>query len=65
VGITAVTLDTTTNKFGGGPITVGGNTGTNVENMSAGVFIDATTGIVTIHCNTTSATVAVGDPLCG
>jgi len=64
VAITAVTLDVTTNKFGGGPVTVAGNAGTNVANMSAGVFID-TAGVVTIHCNTTSNAVAVGDPICG
>ena len=66
VGITAgqeVTLNTATNIFGGGPITVAGNGG-NVANMSAGVFISAA-GVVTIHCNGQSATVVVGDPLCG
>jgi type IV pilus assembly protein PilA len=65
VAITPVTLNTATLRFGGGPVTVGGTTGTNVANMSAGVFINATTGVVTIHCNTTSATVAATDPLCG
>jgi prepilin-type N-terminal cleavage/methylation domain-containing protein len=64
VAITNVTLDVTNNRFGGGPVTVGGNAGTNVANMAAGVFID-TAGVVTIHCNTTSNTVAVGDPICG
>lgn len=64
VGITAVTLDTVNNRFGGGPITVAGANGTNVANMSAGVFIDAA-GVVTIHCSGTSNAVVVGDPLCG
>ena len=64
VGITPVTLNVTTNKFGGGPVTVAGTAGTNVANMSAGVFIDAA-GVVTILCNTTSNAVALGDPSCG
>ena len=64
VAITGVTLDVATNKFGGGPITVAGNAGTNVADMSAGVFIDAV-GIVTIHCKTTAGLVVVGDPICG
>jgi type IV pilus assembly protein PilA len=64
VAITPVTLDVNTNKFGGGPITVAGAAGTNVADMSAGVFIDAV-GIVTIHCKTTAGLVAVGDPICG
>ena len=65
VGFTAnVTLDVVNNRFGGGPITVTGQAATNVANMAAGVFIDAA-GVVTIHCNTTSTTVVVGDPLCG
>jgi type IV pilus assembly protein PilA len=66
VGIAAgneVTLNTATNRFGGGPVTVAG-TAAPVTNMSAGVFIDAG-GVVTIHCNAQSATVVVGDPLCG
>ena len=62
VAITAVTLNTGTNVFGGGPVTVAGQVSP-VDNMSAGVFIAG--GVVTIHCNTTSATVAAGDPLCG
>ena len=62
VGITAVTLNTATNVFGGGPVTVAGQVSP-VNNMSAGVFIAG--GVVTIHCNTTSATVAATDPLCG
>jgi prepilin-type N-terminal cleavage/methylation domain-containing protein len=64
IAITPVSLNVGTNQFGGGPVTVAGNAGTNVANMSAGVFIDAA-GVVTIHCNTTSAAVAVGDPICG
>ena len=65
VGITNnVTLDVTNNRFGGGPVTVVGNAGTNVANMAAGVFIDAA-GVVTIHCNTTTNAVVVGDPICG
>jgi len=64
VAITPVTLNTTTNKFGGGPVTVAG-TGGNVADMSAGVFIDSTSGVVTIHCKTTAGLVAVGDPTCG
>ena len=66
VGITGgqeVTLNTATNVFGGGPITVAGNGG-NVANMSAGVFI-SNLGVVTIHCNAQSVNVVVGDPLCG
>ena len=61
----AVTLDVVNNRFGpvGAVATVAGNAG-NVANMAAGVFIDAA-GVVTIHCNTTSTTVVVGDPLCG
>ena len=62
--VNAVTLAVATNTFGGGPITVAGNGGTNVANMAAGVFIDAA-GVVTIHCNTTVNAVVVGDPLCG
>jgi|SRR5437016_250193 len=63
VGITAVVqLNTSTNVFSGGPVTVAGQVSP-VDNMSAGVFIAG--GVVTIHCNTTSATVAAGDPLCG
>jgi len=62
VAITAVTLNTGTNVFGGGPVTVAGQVSP-VDNMSAGVFIAG--GVVTIHCNTTSATVAATDPLCG
>ena len=65
VAITAVTLDTTNNRFGGGPITVAGKLGTTVEKMAAGVFIDAVSGVVTIHCNTAAATVADTDPSCG
>ena len=65
VGITPVTLNVATNQFGGGPITVAGNAGTNVANMAAGVFIDPATFVVTIHCNTTSNVVVVGDPTCG
>ena len=64
VAITPVTLAVATNNFGGGPITVAGSAGTNVANMAAGVFISAA-GVVTIHCNTTAAAVAVGDPICG
>ena len=64
VGITPVTLNVATNQFGGGPITVAGNAGTNVANMAAGVFIDAG-GVVTIRCTTTSNAVVVGDPTCG
>jgi prepilin-type N-terminal cleavage/methylation domain-containing protein len=60
---TPITLDVTTNRFAGGPITVAG-TGGNVANMAAGVFIDGN-GVVTIHCNGTSATVVATDPLCG
>ena len=58
-----VKLDTTTNKFSGGPITVAGNGG-NVTDLSAGVFIDAA-GVVTIRCKTTAGLVAVGDATCG
>src|SRR6266446_3230956 len=68
IGIAAgseVTLNVTNNRFGGGPITVAGKAGTTVEKMAAGVFIDATTGVVTIHCNTAAATVADTDPTCG
>jgi type IV pilus assembly protein PilA len=61
--IANVSLDTVLNKFAGGPITVAGNAAP-VTAMSAGVFIDAN-GVVTIHCNGTSATVVAGDPLCG
>ena len=57
-----MTLNTATNVFGGGPVTVAGQVSP-VNNMSAGVFIAG--GVVTIHCNTTSATVAATDPLCG
>jgi type IV pilus assembly protein PilA len=67
VGVAAgneVTLNVATNRFGGGPITVAGTIAP-VLNMSAGVFIDAATGVVTIHCNGTSGTVAATDPLCG
>ena len=64
VGITPVTLNVATNQFGGGPVTVAGNTATNVANMAAGVFIDAA-GVVTIRCNTTSNAVVVTDPTCG
>ena len=64
IAITAVTLDVTTNRFGGGPITVAGQAGTTVDKMAAGVFIDAG-GMVTIHCNTAAATVADTDPTCG
>jgi len=64
VGITAVTLDVTNNRFGGGPLTVAGQAGTNVANMAAGVFIDAA-GVVTIRCNTTSNAVILTDPICG
>jgi type IV pilus assembly protein PilA len=67
VGIAAgneVTLNVTTNRFAGGPVTVAG-TAAIVANMGAAVFIDGTTGVVTIHCNTTSSTVAATDPLCG
>ena len=62
----AVTLDVVNNRFGpvGAVATVAGNATSNVANMAAGVFIDAA-GAVTIHCNTTSTTVVVGDPLCG
>ena len=60
---TPITLDVTTNRFAGGPITVAG-TGGNVANMAAGVFIDGA-GVVTIHCNTTANAVVVGDPICG
>ena len=65
VAITRVTLDVANNRFGGGPITVAGKAGTTVEKMAAGVFIDAGTGVVTIHCNTAAATVADTDPTCG
>ncbi len=64
VAITPVTLNVATNQFGGGPLTVAGQAGTNVANMAAGVFINAA-GVVTIHCNTTSNAVVVGDPICG
>src|SRR5436309_11429210 len=52
VAITPVTLDVTTDRFGGGPVTVTGTTGTTVADMAAGVFIDATTGVVMIPCRT-------------
>src|SRR3989442_1630230 len=65
IAITAVTLDVATNRFAGGPITVGGTDGTTVEKMAAGVFIDSTSGVVTIHCNTAAKTVAATDPICG
>jgi len=60
---TAVTLDTVANRFGGGPITVAGNVAP-VDNMAAGIFIAAGTGVVSMHCNTTAPAVAVGDPGC-
>src|SRR5713101_7462814 len=41
VAITPVTLNVATNQFGGGPLTVAGQAGTNVANMAAGVFINA------------------------
>ena len=62
VGVTAVTLDTVNNRFGGGPISVAGNVAP-VDNMAAGIFISAG-GVVTMHCNTTAPAVAVGDPGC-
>ncbi|HVG36099.1 MAG TPA: prepilin-type N-terminal cleavage/methylation domain-containing protein [Thermoplasmata archaeon] len=58
-----VKLDTATNKFSGGPVTVAG-VGGNVADLSAGVFISAA-GVVTIRCKTTAGLVAVGDPTCG
>ena len=67
IGIAAgkeVTLNTANNRFGGGPITVAGVAG-NVADLSAGVFIDAGTGVVSIRCKTTAGLVVVGDPTCG
>jgi len=62
VAVTTVTLSTATNKFGGGPVTVGGQVAP-VDSMAAGVFIDAA-GITQMHCNTAASTVAVGDSTC-
>jgi type II secretory pathway pseudopilin PulG len=62
VAITPVSLNTTTNVFSGGPITVAG-TGGNVADLSAGIFIAG--GVVSIRCKTTTGLVGVGDPLCG
>ena len=59
-----VTLNTANNRFGGGPITVAG-VGGNIADLSAGVFIDAGTGVVSIRCKTTAGLVVVGDPTCG
>jgi len=65
IAITPVTLDVTNNRFGAGPITVAGNGG-NVADLSAGVFIDAATGVVTIRCKTDAGVVAAGTgTLCG
>src|SRR5882724_1139955 len=63
VAVTTVGLDTVANRFGGGPITVAGNIAP-VDNMAAGIFIAAGTGVVTMHCSTTAAAVVVGDPGC-
>ena len=57
-----ITLDTTTNQFAGGPITVAGNAGTPVSGMAAAVFI--TGGVTQMRCNTGGTTVAAGDPAC-
>jgi prepilin-type N-terminal cleavage/methylation domain-containing protein len=62
VAVTPVTLNVATGVFGGGPVTVAGRVAP-VDLMSAGIFIDAG-GVVTMHCNTTSIAVAVGDPGC-
>jgi len=65
VAITGVTLDVANNRFGGGPITVAGNGG-NVADLSAGVFIDAATGAVTIRCKQDAGVVAAGTgTICG
>jgi type IV pilus assembly protein PilA len=58
-----VTIDTATNKFSGGPITVAGNNGTTVQGMAAAVFIDAA-GVSQMRCNTGATTVAATDPAC-
>ena len=62
VAITPVTLNTATNVFAGGPITVAGNGG-NVTDLSAGIFIAG--GVVSIRCKTTTGLVAAADPVCG
>ena len=69
VAVTPVTLNAATNAWGGGPITIAGIGGTNVENMAAKISLTAATGatgdgVVTLRCNTTSTTVANTDPIC-
>ena len=63
VGITTVTLDTSTNnRFLGGPVKVAGILAP-VNNMAAAIFID-TGGILTMRCNTNGTTVAATDGTC-
>ena len=63
VGITTVTLDTTTNnRFLGGPVTVAGLVAP-VNNMAAGLFID-TGGVLTMRCKTDGTAVAATDGTC-
>ena len=62
VGITTVTLNNATSTFGGGPVTVAGRV-TPVDNMAAGIFIDAA-GVLTMRCRTTNTAVAATDGTC-
>ena len=63
VGITTVTLDTSTNnRFLGGPVTVAGLVAP-VNNMAAGLFID-TGGVLTMRCKTDGTAVAATDGTC-
>ena len=61
---TIVKVDATTNKWIQGQITVAGIAGTNVEKMAAGVFVNSTSGAITLNCRTTDTGVVAGDPLC-
>ena len=61
---TIVTVSATTNKWTNGQITVAGISGTNVANMAAGVFVDSTSGAITLRCRTTDTGVVAGDPIC-
>jgi len=61
---TVVTVDATTNKWTNGTITVSGIAGANVEKMAAGVFVNSTSGAITLNCRTTDTAVVAGDPLC-
>jgi len=64
VGITTVTLDTTTNnRFLGGPVTVAGRVAP-VDNMAAGIFIDTGSGVLTMRCKTDGTAVAATDGTC-